>query len=182
MQTSLLVVDDDAAVRESLGKVFQSAGYSIRLAASAREGLDLLETQAFDLVLLDLHLPDRSGWDVFECLATRCPLLPVILITGLAGQQETAAAMAAGALLEKPLDAAVVLKTIERLLAEPSDTRLQRLSRYLEDTRRIPAIGAGYLERMPRYPISHFDQIRQFLLRPSGKDSVRLWRNHDQRP
>ncbi len=180
MQANLLLIDDDAAVRDSLKKVLESAGYAVKLAATGQEGLGLLESQAFNLLLLDLQLPDRSGWDVFECVATRCPLLPIVLITGLGGQRETAAAIAAGALLEKPLDAPALLNTIERLLTEPSGARLRRLSGYTEKMSRIPAIGAGYLQRMPKYPITHFDRIRQFLPRPG--DSLPRWRDPDQRP
>ncbi|MCI0535102.1 MAG: response regulator, partial [Verrucomicrobiales bacterium] len=60
----LLVVDDDGSVRDSLKKVLEETGYDVILAAGAEEAEGKIDAQEFDLLILDLNLPDRDGWDV----------------------------------------------------------------------------------------------------------------------
>ena len=116
MKPRVLVVDDDAPVRESLKKVLQQAGYEVLLAAGAAEALERRQSGAVDLLLLDLCLPGRSGWELLEELRAMPPLAPVILITALPNQARAARAARVGALLEKPIEVPVLLKTIEELL------------------------------------------------------------------
>jgi DNA-binding response OmpR family regulator len=80
------------------------------------------------LLLLDLNLPSRSGWDAFERFTALNPLLPVIIITGRDRQYELAEGAGVGALMEKPLDVPLLLKTIADLIAEPAELRLKRLT------------------------------------------------------
>ena len=124
MKTRLMVVDDDASVRESLTKVLEDAGYDVVLASDAEEAEARFDAQKISLLVLDLNLPGRDGWDVLEHVNSCAPLLPVILITGLADQLATRSIPGASALLEKPVDAPVMLKTIERLLATMVEDRL----------------------------------------------------------
>lgn len=135
MKKRVLVVDDDASVRESLKRVLQEAGYEVALAASGLEAVKRSGPQEMDLLLLDLNLPGQSGWDVFEHFTTRHPLVPVIIITGLPNQYRTALAAGAGALFEKPVEASALLRTVEELLVEPNEQRLRRLCGDLADTR-----------------------------------------------
>jgi DNA-binding response OmpR family regulator len=58
---NVLVVDDEADIRESLETLLSSEGYSVELAQNGAEGLHKMETRGYDLVLLDLMMPDRSG-------------------------------------------------------------------------------------------------------------------------
>jgi DNA-binding response OmpR family regulator len=80
------------------------------------------------LVLLDLNLPGKNGWDTFERLSTENPSLAVIIITARSNQLFTATGAGVGALLEKPLDFPILLQTIRRLLAEPVESRLARMA------------------------------------------------------
>ena len=82
----------------------------------------------FDLVLLDLNMPGKSGWDTFERLTTENPLLAIIIITARPNQLFTAVGAGVGALLEKPLDFPKLLETVTRLLAEPEESRLERIA------------------------------------------------------
>jgi DNA-binding response OmpR family regulator len=127
MKKTVLIVDDDDAIRESLRKLLQAEGYEVRLAANGQEGLDQFDPARVDLLLLDLNLPAKSGWDLFERLSFINPLLPIIIITGRDNQYKLAAAAGVGALMEKPLDVPLLLQTITALLAEPAETRLKRL-------------------------------------------------------
>jgi DNA-binding response OmpR family regulator len=139
MKRRILVVDDDESVRESLKKVLQSAGYEVALAAGGLEAAIRDEPGRFDLLVLDLVLPNQSGWDVFERLTTHRPLVPVIIITGLPNQQSTARMAGVGALFEKPIEPTALLERIAELLAESLERRLERLCGRVEDTKYVRA-------------------------------------------
>ncbi len=96
-------------------------------AHDGQHALELIAATAFDLVLLDLNMPRKNGWETFERLSAKHPLVPVILITGRPNQLFTAVGAGVGSLLEKPLDIPHLLATLRRLLAESSEVRLRRL-------------------------------------------------------
>lgn len=144
MKQRLLIVDDDAAVRESLRKELVAAGYEVELAANGRAGRLRIEQGAIDLVLLDLHLPDQSGWEVYEHATTGHPFIPVVILTGLSNQLLTAVAAGVGALLEKPVSMPQLLAAIEALLREPPRQRLERLCGYRQDSRYVPSAGRSH--------------------------------------
>ncbi len=135
MNPRVLLVDDDASVRESIGKVLAESGYAVTTVAKGAEADVPFVNEKIDLVLLDLNLGDGNGWDVFERLTTRYPLVPVIIITGMANQFGTALRAGVGALMEKPVDAPALLQTMRDLLSEPEEARLRRMCGYLDDTR-----------------------------------------------
>jgi len=143
MKQRVLVIDDDASVRESLRKVLQGAGYEVTTAGDGEEAVTRFVPGQIDLVLLDLSLPFRNGWDVFERLTTQHPTLPLIIITGMPDQYPTALAAGVGALMEKPIDAPALLKTMAALLAEPAEERLRRMCGYQENTRHLRPPNAG---------------------------------------
>lgn len=124
----LLVVDDDPEVRESLAAVLREEGYQVLTAAGGHQALSLAAGASPDLVLLDLNMPDQSGWDTFEQLTRDNPLLPVLVVTARANQLFTALSAGVGALLEKPLDIPALLETVSALLAEPAEVRLARMA------------------------------------------------------
>jgi DNA-binding response OmpR family regulator len=138
MKKNILVVDDDSQVRESLRKVLQAEGYEVRLAADGLEGLEQFDSKHIDLLLLDLNLPAKSGWDLFERFSSTNPLLPIIIITGRHNQYNLAAAAGVGALMEKPLDVPLLLQTIAALLIEPAEAQLKRLVGLHSDVRYAP--------------------------------------------
>ena len=124
----ILLVDDDAGVRGSLHDVLVEEGYEVIPANDGQQALELIATSSIDLVLLDLNMPRKNGWDTFERISADHPLVPVIVITARPHQLFTAVSAGVGALLEKPLDISVLLQTIARLLAEPVEIRLARLA------------------------------------------------------
>jgi len=124
----ILVVDDDPSVREMLTRVLAGEGYQATAAASGDEALKIVTATPFDLVLLDLNMPGKNGWDTFERLTTENPLVAVIIITARPNQLFTAVGAGVGALLEKPLDFPKLLETMTRLLAEPDESRLARIA------------------------------------------------------
>lgn len=123
----VLVVDDDTSVRESLGRALRSENYDVALAGDGQEALDRFTEGYVDLVLLDLNIPLKGGWDVFERISALNPLLPVIIITARSQQYELAATAGASALMEKPLSLPLLLGTITKLMSEPVAKRLHRI-------------------------------------------------------
>ena len=81
-----------------------------------------------DLIMLDLNMPVRDGWQTFQTLSRDYPLLPIIIITARSNQRFPALAAGVGALMEKPLDFPHLLETIRALLEEPAEARLARVS------------------------------------------------------
>jgi DNA-binding response OmpR family regulator len=128
MKKKILVVDDTSSIRESLGKVFRAEGYDVVLAADGGEGIAKFNAELMDLLVLDVNLPDISGWDVFGTLTKINPFLPVIIITGEETQRNLAAWGGNGALIEKPLDVAHLLETVEGLLGDSPATHIQQLA------------------------------------------------------
>ena len=78
---SILVIDDEAEIREGLELLLSSEGYSVTSAETGEAGVARLEQEPFDLLLLDVSLPGRSGLDLLRDIRQRDPHLPVVLIT-----------------------------------------------------------------------------------------------------
>jgi two-component system response regulator ResD len=102
-------------------------GYAVIPAENGQQALDLAKKLPVDLVLLDLNMPIKNGWDTFERFTADHPLIPIIIVTARPNQLFTALSAGAGALLEKPMDIPTLLRTMEQLLAEPAEQRLARL-------------------------------------------------------
>ena len=123
-----MLVDDDSTVRDSLNDVLLSEGYWVIPAENGQQALALASKSPVDLVLLDLNMPVKNGWDTFEQLTREHPLIPIIIVTARPNQLFTAINAGVGALLEKPMDIPTLLRTMEKLLAEAAEQRLARLA------------------------------------------------------
>ena len=121
----ILVVDDELDVCESLDALLGLEGYAVEIALSAAEGLNKLETRSYDLVLLDLMIPDRSGMEVLREIRDRDRETPVFLITAYGSVQVAVDALKAGAsdYFSKPWDNEKLLIEIDRMI---SKRRLER--------------------------------------------------------
>ena len=136
----ILLVDDDPAIRRILVRLLAEEDYVVLTAANGAEAVSQAEVIAPDLVLLDLNMPVKDGWQTFEELSSQHPEMPFILITARPNQFFTALAAGVGALLEKPLDFAKLFSTIHNLLEEPLQTRLARLVGRSPDFRYVPPV------------------------------------------
>src|SRR5215467_3944445 len=86
---TVLIIDDEEEIRESIQLLLTSEGLSADTAASGEEGLKKIEDNLYDIVLLDLMLPGRSGMDIQKDIKRVDPTLPVVIITAI-GALETA--------------------------------------------------------------------------------------------
>jgi FixJ family two-component response regulator len=107
------VVDDDTRVRESLEDLLESAGYAVRLFASARHFLDTAIAEV-DCVISDIGMPDADGFSLQHIVKESRPSLPVILITGRHefATAEHEAARGGRRLFEKPFDTRELLAAV----------------------------------------------------------------------
>jgi DNA-binding NtrC family response regulator len=129
---SVLIIDDEAAIRESLETLLELEGYGVESAASGEEGLARIGEQSFDLVLLDLALPDRNGMDLLADIHTQDPGLSIIMVTAYGTVENAVKAMQAGAanFVQKPWDneklLADVRAAVARHRAEEENVQLKR--------------------------------------------------------
>ena len=93
----VMIIDDEAAIRESLQILLEDDGYEVVNANDGDEGLSLLDTQAVDLVLLDFQLPDRNGLEILKDIRERDPEMAVIMITAYGTPENAVAAIQGGA-------------------------------------------------------------------------------------
>ena len=93
----ILVVDDEAEIREGLELLLKSEGYGVTLAETGDAGLTCLEEQPFDLLLLDVSLPDRNGLELLREIRRRDPALSIVLITAYGSIEMARAAFKSGA-------------------------------------------------------------------------------------
>ena len=135
----ILLVDDDPTVRGSLNDLLVEEGFFVIPAENGQQAVELANRFPFDLILLDLNMPVKNGWDTFGELTTDHPLIPIIIVTARPKQLFTAIGAGAGALLEKPMDIPTLLRTMEKLLAEPAEKRLARLAGVETDFHYQPA-------------------------------------------
>ncbi len=125
---TIMLVDDDPAIRQILVRLLEEEEYLVLTASNGVEALAMNDSRKVDLVLLDLNMPVKGGWDTFEELTAKNPLLPVILITAKPNQLFPALGAGVGALLEKPLDFVKLFDTIRMLLEETPEERLARMA------------------------------------------------------
>ncbi|MGQ9917649.1 MAG: sigma-54-dependent transcriptional regulator [Bryobacteraceae bacterium] len=148
----ILVVDDEADIRESLELLLGAEGYAVCSAENAAEGLRRFESGVFDLVLLDLMMPDRSGLEVLDEIRKRDRETPVFLITAYGSVEVAVEALKSGAndYFSKPWDNEKLLIEIDRQLARARLERENReLRRALKQRYAFPNI-VGKSERMLR--------------------------------
>jgi DNA-binding response OmpR family regulator len=133
-QPRVLLVDDDCSVLEALGALLESEGFEVIRAADGHQAVTKFYEDRADLVLLDLNMPVKGGWDTFERLTSIDPLLPIIIITARPDARATAMAVGAAALMQKPLDIPVLLEAMRYFLAQPAEQRLARISTHQPQT------------------------------------------------
>ena len=125
MPKKLLIVEDNAVVRQGLAVLLEREGYEVALSAEGRQALGDLECSPRpDLVLLDMLLPILDGWRFLEELQSLQPPLtaPIIIVTGSdAIGHDWAQAHGCAGLLRKPIEMEALLAEIRRCLAEDSE-------------------------------------------------------------
>jgi DNA-binding NtrC family response regulator len=116
---TVLLVDDDSSVRNSVGRVLTTEGLQVVPARDVKDALDYLVLNTPDLVITDLCMVLHSGWDLILVLKDRYPALPIVVITALPVRSAVGADRVATAFFQKPLDLDALLAAIRRELGWP---------------------------------------------------------------
>ena len=119
-QRPILIVDDESEIRETLFEGLSNNGYAIFLAENGEGALRLFDQRPFDLVVLDVKLPDRDGIQVLDTIKNRSAETPVIMMSGYGTTQNAIEAMRKGAFdyLLKPFSMDVIKQRIQMALKE----------------------------------------------------------------
>ena len=118
----VLIIDDSEDVRQLFCDLIDILGYSPRSVSSGVAALQQLKANAFDLVILDMHMPDLNGLDTFKAIRQFNNSVPVILTTGFGMDKGVQEALSLGALLclEKPFNVSRTLKVIREIVEKES--------------------------------------------------------------
>ena len=117
----LLLVEDDAPLREALGEAIALHGFEVEVTTNATEACRAVETQRFDVVLSDVRIPGGGGATVLECVRRQRPAPPVVFMTGFdePGGRDRAIGGGAIAYLLKPIALPLLIEVLRR--AVPDD-------------------------------------------------------------
>lgn len=127
--THLLLAEDDRTIVMGLSYALRQQGYEVSAAATAAEALDLLSRRSFDLALLDLSLPDGSGYDLCRLIKQNCPSTAVIFLTACDEEVSVVMGLDMGAsdYIAKPFRLLELLSRIRAVLRRPGGTEQDEL-------------------------------------------------------
>jgi len=114
MKKSILVVDDDDTLRKTMSRLFEKKGFTVNTAGTGREGLNKIREMFYDLIILDIRMPEMDGIEVLEKIMELKPETTVVMISGHGNIETAVEAIKKGAFdfIVKPLDLNRLLITI----------------------------------------------------------------------
>jgi DNA-binding NtrC family response regulator len=133
---TILVIDDERVLRLSLAALLQREGYKVSAAASAQEARQSLAAGPFDLVLVDLKMPNVNGMALLPEICRQYPEMPVVVLSAYATLESVMEAAHEGAqdYLLKPIDPARFLQRVEEIISQPRQIGQQRhIISHIED-------------------------------------------------
>lgn len=124
----ILIIDDEAGLRQIMARVLQRAGYEVTTAANGQDGIALATEYTFDLLYLDIRMPGLNGLEVLKIIHTKLPDLPVVLFTAQPDVHSAVEALRRGATdyLLKPLKPQAVIDRTQAILASKQEERRKR--------------------------------------------------------
>lgn len=119
-EPAIAVIDDDASVRRALQRLLRSAGFAVETYATAREFLDAGQWAQTACLVLDIHLPGMSGFELQEHLVVSGAPIPIVFITAHddTAMRERASRAGAVGYLRKPFDQGTLIEAIGRAIGQ----------------------------------------------------------------
>ena len=164
----ILIVEDERALALGLSDLFSGAGYAVSTAVSGEEACTLCAAERFDIVLLDVLLPGRNGFDVCAEIKTRAPELPVIMLSARTTSTDKVHGLRIGAddYVSKPFDALELLARVEAVLRRATPTH-RATSFSVDDLRVDVQRGEVYRNEIPlKLSARQFQLLLYFAERP----------------
>ncbi|HPR17511.1 MAG TPA: response regulator [Candidatus Cloacimonadota bacterium] len=123
MKKHILIVDDEASIRELCKELLEDEGYVVTLAENGEDALKKAEREIFDLYLLDMAMPRMSGYELMKEIKTKQPLAVIIILTGFSSIEGAVEATHAGAYryLSKPINAEELFRVVKAGLQYSED-------------------------------------------------------------
>jgi signal transduction histidine kinase len=167
-QESILVLDDEQGIREACRRALEGEGYAVETASTARAGLRKIREQRFDLILLDVVMPDMRGIDLLAPIHEQDPNIVCIIITGFATAELAVQAIKAGAydFLSKPFTLDLLLMTVHQGLERRRlSLEAERLAALEQEAARL-TYAKEELERLDRYKTTFMLTVAHELRAP----------------
>ncbi len=119
-RTRLLIVDDEAAIRDGLKRILERESFVVETCSSGFHAIEIMQQHTFDLIITDLKMPGMSGIEVLKGVRTLQPGIPVILITGFASIDTAVEAMKNGAsdYISKPFAPDILMEKVKNALSQ----------------------------------------------------------------
>ncbi len=154
-RATILIVEDDEAIRLGVRDVLQMGGYAVREASSGVSGLDIACAGGIDLILLDILMPEMNGLDMLRALRRARPSLPVIILSALGESPDRVRGLQLGAddYIVKPFGADELLARIEAVLRRSAERPIARTTLTI----------AGRTIDLDRREVTHADGTRTTL-------------------
>ena len=163
LKARILIIDDEDGIQKGCRKVLAQHGFHIEAACTIKEGLEKIRDNSFDLVLLDVMLPDGKGIDIIPRLHERDPDLVCVVMTGYATVELAVQAMKAGAysFITKPFSADLLLLTVNQGLEKRQLSRdVKRLKSFEHEVSQLWSLAKGELDG--------FDQLNRDFIGPAA--------------
>jgi DNA-binding response OmpR family regulator len=164
----ILVIEDEAKIADLLKRGIESSGYAVELAATGAAALELLHTVVYDLIILDLMLPDVDGFELLRKIRNRRTTAPVLILSARDGVNDRVNGLEAGAddYLVKPFAFVELIARIRALFrrGSPTPERLQVGDLVLDCIRRRVTRAGQVIELAPK----EF-AILEYMMRNQGR-------------
>jgi two-component system, chemotaxis family, chemotaxis protein CheY len=121
-EAPILVIDDDAAILDTVSEILAFEGYPILTATNGAEGLRCVEQAQPALILLDMRMPIMDGWEFARILKDRGITLPIVVMTAAQDARQWAQEIGATAFLAKPFELLDLVNIVERLRGAAGQT------------------------------------------------------------
>jgi DNA-binding response OmpR family regulator len=124
----ILIIDDEAALRQTLARILQQAGFEVTTAENGEQGISFVQTTNFDMIFMDLRMPGMAGMDVLKLIHASYPNLPVILFTAQPDLTSAVEALRNGATdyLLKPLKPQALIERAQTIIANQQKENRKR--------------------------------------------------------
>jgi DNA-binding NtrC family response regulator len=138
--TSVLIIDDDAEVRDMLSSILEDDGYSVEAVGNGKQAIKTCEKLPFDVALVDINLPDIKGTELLHKLKQLQPKMVKIIVTGNPSIENAVKALyeKADGFITKPFDPQELLDTIKKLIVEKKNEYLEMLAEVEKEEKTTP--------------------------------------------